>query len=262
MKGKFEKEVPAQKHFLVTGGTSGIGLSIVRLLGNVKGNVVFSISRSKKGIDAATKVTAGLPGTIRFLRGDVSSTKSIAVCIRKIATQTDRLDGLVNNAGVIRPGKIEELSTADWNTTIDTNLAATFAVVKHCLPMLKRSSRASIVNVSSISSTLLNTSVAYCASKVALDMLTRGLSRELAKYGIRVNSVNPGVVRTGFQIRNGLMNASKYQSFLKRISRAHPLGLGEPEDVANVILFLLSDYSRWMTGNLLVVDGGRVVTSQ
>jgi NAD(P)-dependent dehydrogenase (short-subunit alcohol dehydrogenase family) len=92
-------------------------------------------------------------------------------------------------------------------------------------------------------------------------MLTKGLARELAKYRVRVNAVNPGITKTGFQVRNKLMGADKYENFLNDISATYPLGIGQPEDVANAIVFLLSEESRWITGSLLIVDGGRIINS-
>ena len=167
----------------------------------------------------------------------------------------------MNCAGVIHPGGVESLAISNWRTTIDINLTSAFMIVKYCLPLLKKASAPAIVNVSSISSILLGASVGYSVCKAGLDMLTKGLARELAKYRVRVNAVNPGITKTGFQVRNKLMGADKYENFLNDISATYPLGIGQPEDVANAIVFLLSEESRWITGSLLIVDGGRIINS-
>ncbi len=101
--------------------------------------------------------------------------------------------------------------------------------------------------------------MAYSASKAAMDMMTKSLAKDLASYYIRVNSVNPGVINTKFQVTNHLMEANDYESFLQNCAKSYPLGTGTAKDVANLVEFLISDKARWITGVNYIIDGGRSV---
>lgn len=250
-----------KKTYLLTGGTSGIGLDTISQLAEDKNNKIYSISRSEDKIQLAEKRLSKLPGECIFCRGDVSIREEVISVYQKISQETGCIDGLINNAGVIHPGGIEALDFNRWIQTLNVNLSSAYSVTQAFLPLMKKSDGASIVNVSSISSTLLGSSVGYSVCKAALDMLTKALAKELAKYGIRVNSVNPGITKTGFQVSNELMSSDEYDRFLEDVAKTYPLGLGEPRDVSNLILYLLSEKAKWITGSIMVVDGGRIINS-
>jgi len=249
-----------KKTYIISGGTSGIGLSIVNILSKNKNNVIISLSRNESKIEKAKKIISNNLAEVKFMKCDISRIDELNRVFQEIKQYVSRIDGLVNNAGIIKAGGIEQLSIEDWDNTMQLNLSSMFYVTKTFLPLMKNST-SSIVNISSISSMLSGASISYSVSKAGVDMLTKVLARELAKYKIRVNAVNPGITKTGFQVTNNLIDENSYNSFLSEIGKTYPLGLGEPNDIANVINFLLSDKSKWMTGSIIVVDGGRIVNS-
>jgi NAD(P)-dependent dehydrogenase (short-subunit alcohol dehydrogenase family) len=170
------------------------------------------------------------------------------------------LDILVNAAGILEAGTIESTSLEDWDRMLDVNLRAVVQIIQLALPHLERRP-GNIVNVSSVTGTRAFPGIlAYCVSKAGVDQLTRCLALELADRGIRVNAVNPGVVVTELH-RAGGMGEEQYEAFLERGKSTHPLGrVGRPEEVAELVLFLASDASAWMTGGTLPIDGGRQLT--
>jgi NAD(P)-dependent dehydrogenase (short-subunit alcohol dehydrogenase family) len=167
---------------------------------------------------------------------------------------------LVNNAGVIGAGPVETTTTEEWDRVVDTDLKGPFLFCRAAIPHLKAVKGSSIVNVCSVAGVRPYANLApYCVAKAGLDLLTECLALELAPAGVRVNSINPGVIVTN------LHNASKavpdYAAFLERCKATHPLGfVGAPEDAAELILFLASDKARWITGAHHALDGGRALT--
>lgn len=248
--------------YLVTGGTSGIGFGIVRKLLSLEDSRVVSISRDRRKI-AKAKEILGLDGErVEFFSGDVSKPDIMASLAQGIESKYPSLYGLVNCAGIILPGGIEDCSLETWETTMNINVNGAFIVTKAFLPLLKKNiSPASIVNISSVCSLRGGSSISYSTSKAATDMFTKCLAVELAKYRIRVNAVNPGVVVSNLQMAAGIVsNQEEYDEFLTRMKPLHPLGrIGTPEEIANAVAFLLSEESSWTTGATLSIDGGRAV---
>lgn len=243
-----------KKVAVITGGTGGLGLQIVKELLNEKYKV-YSISRS---IDKIEKIREEFP-EVEFICGDVSKPYVIEGLARKIEEQEKKIDVLINNAGIIFAGGIETLSYEEWNEMFNVNVGAIFNCVKILLPLIKKGTNSSIINISSISSKMTGSSMAYSACKASVDMITKSLAKELAKYNIRVNSINPGIINTGFQVHNNLIGESDYPKFLNDISETYPLGVGESSDVSNLICFLISDKAKWITGSSYIIDGGRSV---
>jgi NAD(P)-dependent dehydrogenase (short-subunit alcohol dehydrogenase family) len=170
------------------------------------------------------------------------------------------LDLLVNAAGIIRSGRIEDTSLDQWDDMMNINLRSVFHLMKLAAPHLERTG-GNIVNVSSVTGLRSFPGViAYCVSKAGLDQLTRCAALELAPRGVRVNAVNPGVVVSNLH-RAGGMTEEAYAAFLEHSKATHPLGrVGSPEEVAELILFLASDRARWITGVTVSIDGGRALT--
>jgi NAD(P)-dependent dehydrogenase (short-subunit alcohol dehydrogenase family) len=243
--------------FVVAGGTSGIGRSCVLALLS-EGHHVIAVGRSDVHADEL-RTLARLEDCDRLsiVLGDLAYGET-ACRVADLASAHGKVKGLVNSAGTIGSGGIERESYDVWRRTLDTNLNATYNLTKALLPFLKNVTGASIVNVSSTCSVHPCTSVSYSVSKAALDMLTRHLCKDLARYGIRVNSVNPGAVETNLQLSAGLFTVQEaYRDWLDSMAEQHPLGPGTVLDVRAAILFLLSSDARWISGTSLYVDGGR-----
>lgn len=244
------------KNVLITGGTSGLGLQLMKDYLDIGYNVI-SISRNAEKISNIKKQLQNDKAT--FICEDVSNIDTTANLAEVISPHFNKLDILINNAGIIHPGGIEKIETAQWNEMININLTSVFAITKALLPFLKKSECANIVNVSSISSKMTGSSIAYSVAKAAIDMMTQSLAKDLAQYGIRVNSVNPGMMDTGFQVSNGLIKPADYDDFLSKVGTTYPLGIGSAIDVSNLIMFITSDKAKWITGSNYIIDGGRSV---
>ncbi|MFP4063928.1 MAG: SDR family NAD(P)-dependent oxidoreductase [Bacteroidales bacterium] len=249
-----------KKVFLVSGGSSGIGLAIAAGLAD-KGHQVLSLSRSNEKIERGLKQYPALENKVEFLTGDISSEKDAENLRSHVEKQYGVLHGLVNNAGILTTGTMETISVEDWKFTLDVNLTGPYILTKALLPLLKMAGSASIVNISSVAGLKPGTSLAYSVSKAGLDMLTRFLAGDLGPYKIRVNSVNPGLVRTNIHLDNKVVADTKtYEALLDKARTRYPLGeIGEPDDIANMVMFLLSDEASWISGSIIPVDGGIMV---
>jgi len=245
------------KIYLVTGGSSGIGLAIAEKLAS-DGAKVISVSRNSKKIERALGEKPHLRGKVDFITGDVSNQQEIDKLAKYIHDEYGVLHGLVNSAGIISVGTLETLDPSDWQKMLDVNLTGPFLVTKTILPLLKKANGAAIVNISSIAGMRPGTSIGYSVSKAGLDMFTRFLTADLGPYKIRVNSVNPGLVRTHLHFDNQLVNnQDDYETMIENARVRHPVGrIGETSDIANMVAYLLSDEASWMSGTIIPLDGG------
>ncbi len=249
-----------RKVFLISGGSSGIGLSIAdRLVQD--GHQVISLSRSPEKVERALKEMPHLKDEVDFVNGDISDPGDADRLFREIEAKYGKLDGLVNNAGVLTKGTIETVSVEDWQFTLDVNLTGPYILTRAMLPLLRNAGSASVVNISSVAGLKPGTSVAYSVSKAGLDMLTRFLAGDLGPYNIRVNSVNPGLVRTHIHLDNKVFaDRESYEAMLEKARPRYPIGrIGEPEDISALVTFLLSDEASWITGSIIAADGGVMV---
>jgi len=227
---------------LVTGGSRGIGRAIALELGRAGAKVVLSY---RTGREEAQEVAAEIGG--RAFEADVSD----AASAKALVDEAGDLDVLVNNAGVTRDGVLARMSDDDWREVIDTNLSSVFYTCRAAArPMMKKRG-GSIVNISSIVGVHGNFGQTnYAASKAGIIGFTKSLARELGSRGVRVNAVAPGYVDT--RLTDVLPDELK-TAMLDNT----PLGrLGEPEDVARAVRFLCSDEASFITGEVLLVDGG------
>ncbi len=227
---------------LVTGGSRGIGAAIARALAGGGAQVVVGFN---SGADEAAALATEIGG--RAIQADVSSADGAA----RLVEEAGDLDILVNNAGLTRDGLLARMSDEDWQTVIDTNLSSVFFTCRAVArPMMKKRA-GSIVNVSSIVGIHGNWGQTnYAASKAGIIGFTKSLARELGSRGVRANVVAPGYVQT--RLTDVLPDEAK-QAMLT----ATPLGrLGEPADVAGAVRFLCSDEASFITGDVLLVDGG------
>src|SRR3954471_24333901 len=232
----------AGKTALVTGGSRGIGRAIVTELAAAGAEVVFGYM---SGADEAASL-AGETGT-RAVQADVSSSEDAA----RLVAEAGDVDILVNNAGVTRDGLLARMSDDDWRAVIDTNLSSVFYTCRAVTrPMMKKRA-GSIVNISSIVGLHGNWGQTnYGASKAGIVGFTKSLARELGSRGVRANVIAPGYVKSRL---TDVLPEEATQAMLTNT----PLGrLGEPQDVARAVRFLASDEASFITGEVLLVDGG------
>ena len=227
---------------LVTGGSRGIGRAIALELGRAGAEVVVGY---RTGREEAEAVAAEIGG--RAVEADVSD----AASAKALVEEAGDLDVLVNNAGLTRDGLLVRMSDEDWRTVIDTNLSSVFYTCRAAARPMMRKRAGSIVNVSSIVGVHGNWGQTnYAASKAGIIGFTKSLARELGSRNVRANVVAPGYVKT--QLTDVLP-----EDATRAMLQNTPLGrLGDPEDVAGAVRFLCSDAAAFVTGDVLLVDGG------
>ena len=249
----------ADKMAIVTGATSGIGLETARRLVE-EGAGVLAVGRNPGALEELATWATGRGGRLVAIDADVTAPASPSRIVGGALEALGGSDILVNAAGIIATGTVETTTDEAWDQMIDINLRAPFRLMREAMPHLA-ARRGAIVNVSSVTGLRSFPGVlAYCVSKAGVDHLTRCAALELAPKGVRVNAVNPGVVVTNLHRRSG-MSDEQYAAFLERACDTHPLGRpGQTGDVVELVLFLASDRSGWMTGETIPVDGGRHLT--
>ena len=243
------------KSVLVTGATSGIGQAIARAFTDSQANVA-AVGRNRVALDDLY----GANGSVLRITADVTDSTEMARALDEVINSFGRLDVLVNAAGHISSGTIEDTSSTAWDAMMNVNLRAPFQLMQLCAPHLIHT-KGNVVNISSVTGLRSFPGVlAYCVSKAGLDQLTRCAALELAAKGVRVNAVNPGVVVTEIHKRGG-MNDEAYAKFLEHSRTTHPLGrVGAPSEIADLVLFLASEKASWITGATYSIDGGRALT--
>src|SRR5262245_50949670 len=246
------------KRVVVTGASSGIGQATAEKLLRADASVALIGRREEALKKVAT--SAVNPKNAVIIAADLADPTQSERCVAEAAERLGGIDVLVNAAGILKGGRIEDTSLALWDESMNINMRSVFHLMKLAVPHLERS-RGNIVNVSSVTGMRSFPGVlAYCVSKAGLDQLTRCAALELAAKGIRVNAVSPGVVVTGLH-RSGGMSEEAYAAFLKHSETTHPLGrVGQAEEVADLICFLASDNAAWITGAVVSIDGGRALT--
>jgi NAD(P)-dependent dehydrogenase (short-subunit alcohol dehydrogenase family) len=244
---------------IITGASSGIGQAAATLFAD-KGSTVVAVGRNEREMIAMSKKVKPKSGSIKVHLADVREMTQLDRLVSETVDAFGGIDVLVNAAGVIKTGSIEDTTIEDWDSVMNINLRAVFAITQRCIPHLE-ATKGNIVNVSSVAGTRAFPGVlAYCVSKAATDQMTRCAALELAKKGIRVNAVNPGVVVTNIHKRGG-MDDDAYKAFLEHSKSTHPIGrVGTPQEIAELIYFLASDKASWITGATYEIDGGRAQT--
>jgi NAD(P)-dependent dehydrogenase (short-subunit alcohol dehydrogenase family) len=245
---------------LVTGASSGIGRRVALTLASLGAPVTVTARRSEP-LELLVSEIQGAGGRAQAVVGDVREEHHAAEAVSKTVEAFGGLTILVNNAGVIGAGPVESTTTEEWDRILDVDLKGPFLICRAAVPQLKGRTGATVVNVSSVTGRRPYPNLApYCVAKAGLDMFTKCLALELAPHGVRVNAINPGVVQSNLHTATGTV--PDYDAFLTRSKETHPLGfVGQPEDAAELIAFLVSDRARWITGGLFPLDGGRELTS-
>jgi NAD(P)-dependent dehydrogenase (short-subunit alcohol dehydrogenase family) len=253
------KDKPQHRVVMITGATSGIGRAVARRFASASDRII-AIGRNPAELDEVEADIVRSGGECSTIQLDVTDDEDVSREFESAIRETNRLDVLVNAAGHISSGSIENTSLAAWDAMMNVNLRAVFHLMQLASPQLIES-KGNVVNISSVTGLRSFPGVlAYCVSKAGLDQLTRCAALELAPKGVRVNAVNPGVVVTEIHKRGG-MSEENYQAFLEHSKTTHPLGrVGDPREIAELVFYLASENAAWITGATYQIDGGRALT--
>ena len=249
-----------QKVAIVTGGGTGIGKCIAAKFAEEGARVVICGRRTEMLEKAAAEIDAG--DRLIALPCDVTDQTQILGLVRTVANRLGGIDVLVNNAGVMRFDDILQTGEEDYELMMGVNVWGPWRFSAAVVPHMKLRGGGSIINISSVAGLKpLAGAGLYCTSKAALQMISQSLALELAEDHIRVNVICPAVVE-GTELAVPIMGADNVEEFYNKLRPCHPLGRnGRPEDIAEAALYLAGDISRWVTGVILPVDGGRMLTS-
>ncbi len=253
---RFENKV-----VVITGGAGGVGQALVRLFAR-EGARIMIVDMNADGCRLAAEEARSLGAQADYLAGDLQQKEYCEAAVAHCVERFGALDILLNNAGIIPRGTIEETTDDMWFAAMGVNLNAVFFLCRAAIPHMKKAGGGAIVNTSSVWGTQPGPGhVAYCTSKGAVAALTRNLGRDCAPLGIRVNAVcpheiNTPMIRSGFE-RRGL----DPDKAVEELNRTVPLGrIAEPEDIADVIAFLASHEARYIAGECVDVTGAKPVS--
>jgi len=235
---------------LVTGAGRGIGRAIAIKLAN-DGALVAVNSYSAKNADEVTSQICATGGQAMSFPADVASSESVKQLFDILLSQHERIDILVNNAGILRDQLLLRVSDEDWDTVLDTNLKSVFLCTRAALKTMIHQHWGRVINVSSVAAFAGNPGQAsYAAAKAGIIGFTSTASREVAKYGITINAIAPGLIETDM---TASIPSKQKAELIARIPAGFP---GTVQDVAEVAAFLASDAARYITGQVITVDGG------
>lgn len=243
-----------EKTALVTGASRGIGRAIALALASKGFAVALNYAGSYDAAEAVKKEIEAAGGKAFTVQGDVSKSEDVDRVFKAVKDEFGGLDVLVNNAGINRDALLIRMKESNWDDVIATDLKSDFLTTKAAAAMMMRKRKGSIINISSVVGIMGNIGQAnYAAAKAGVIGLTKACAKEMAARNIRVNAVAPGFIETAMtdgipeKIREGMISSI-------------PMGrMGQPEDVAKAVCFLASDDSSYITGQVLVVDGGLVM---
>ena len=245
---------PETKVVIVTGGSRGIGRAVCLSLADAQTHIFFNYVSSEAAAQETCRFIQQTGAKATAVKVDVTSEQQVAGFVKQVIDEGGRIDVLVNNAGVTRDGLIVRMKEQDWDAVLDTNLKGAFFHIKHCTKTMMKQRAGRIINITSVVGVTGNPGQAnYVASKAGIVGLTKAVAKEVASRGITVNAVAPGYIETD-------MTTSLSEKARDAIVSMIPLGgIGRPEDVAGVVVFLASDKAAYMTGQILHVSGGMYI---
>jgi len=241
---------------MITGGVSGIGLATAKRLSEVGANIaLLDIDESKS--EKAIEEIRSSAKKVKFYKCDVTSYLDCKKVAEDVYKEFGRIDILFNNAGVIRRKNVIELSEKEWDFVLGVDLKAIYLLSHHVIPYMIKSGGGNIINTGSgwgLKGGL--DAVAYCAAKGGTINLTRAMAIDHGRQGIRVNCVCPGDTDTQLLHDEAIQLGEDDRNFIKKAADRPINRVGSPEDIANAVLYFASNLSSWVTGSILVVDGG------
>jgi len=243
------------KIVLITGGASGIGLALVQKFASHKSHVYFIDLNQAEG-KKLEEQERKKGNSVTFLEGDLAQYAQVEKLIQSLP---DKLDVLINNAGIAHVGTVESTSEEDFDRIVSVNIKGMFHCIKASLPKLKRGGGGAIVNLCSVAATIgIPDRFAYSMSKGAVLSMTLSVARDYVQEGIRCNCISPGRVHTpfvdGFLAKN---YPGQEQVMFEKLSATQPVGrMGTPEEIADLAYFLSADTGKFITGSNFTIDGG------
>ena len=239
------------KVIIITGGAGGIGKETAKLLAKEGAKVVIFDINENRLTEAKKEIEKY--GIVEAIKADVTDFKSVSDAVNKVYEKFGKIDVLINNAGITRDGFLSKMDLEDWNKVIAVNLTGVFNTTKAVVPYMLERGKGNIISISSVVGVYGNIGQTnYAASKAGIIGMTKTWAKELGRKGIRANAVAPGFIKTE-------MTAKVPEKVINIMIEKTPLGrMGEPEDVANLLLFLSSDESSFINGQVIGVDGGLI----
>ncbi|HEY1860153.1 MAG TPA: 3-oxoacyl-ACP reductase family protein [Gemmataceae bacterium] len=236
---------------LVTGGSRGIGRAIVQTFASEGAKVAVIFRGNHEAADSLVKEVTQTGGVAMAVQADVADAQAVERCVERLTKEWKAIDVLVNNAGVIHDDLFVRMEPDAWHKVLGTNLGGTYNFCRAVAYSMMRNRRGRIINISSVAADYVNMGQTnYAASKGAINAFTRALAMELASRNVTVNAIAPGFIETDMSaaVRNKAGDLIKKFIPMKR--------LGQPQDIARVALFLASEESAYLTGQVITVDGG------
>lgn len=239
---------------LITGATRGIGKQIALELANQGYNIALNYRKQNEELEALKKEIESQNVKCLTVYGDVSNYEDVEKFIKEIIKEFGKIDVLVNNAGITKDMLLMRMKKEDFESVIDVNLIGTFNVTKNVIPYMMKARNGKIVNISSVVGISGNAGQTnYSASKAGIIGFTKSLAKEVASRNINVNAIAPGFIKTD-------MTDILKEEVKEEISKTIPLKrMGEAKDVANLVKFLVSEESNYITGQVINVDGGMLM---